>query len=76
MVGDWSFSQFAERTQTTIQNFLEGHGLKVGVINGDSGERNQETINLFRRKPPGYRVNRIHRSWLLKVSTSKLPTSW
>jgi superfamily II DNA or RNA helicase len=43
-------------TQTTIQNFLEGHGLKVGVINGDSGERNQETINLFRKKPPGYRV--------------------
>lgn len=43
-------------TQTTIQNFLEGHGLKVGIINGDSGERNQETIRLFRGTPPRYRV--------------------
>jgi superfamily II DNA or RNA helicase len=43
-------------TQTTIQNFLEGNGLKVGIINGDSGERNQQTINLFRKKPPFYRV--------------------
>jgi hypothetical protein len=27
-------------TQTTIQNFLEQQGLSVGIINGDSGQRN------------------------------------
>ena len=43
-------------TQTTIQTFLEKLGLTVGIINGDSGERNQETIARFREDPPGYRV--------------------
>lgn len=43
-------------TQTTIQNFLEQQGLTVGVINGDFGERNQETIARFRQNPPRYRV--------------------
>jgi superfamily II DNA or RNA helicase len=43
-------------TQTTIQNFLENHGLKVGIINGDSGERNQTTIARFKSTPPEYRV--------------------
>lgn len=43
-------------TQTTIQNFLEAYGLKVGIINGDSGSRNQETIERFRVTPPEYRV--------------------
>jgi superfamily II DNA or RNA helicase len=43
-------------TQTTIQNFLEGHGLKVGIINGDSGGRNQQTIACFKATPPDYRV--------------------
>src|SRR5205807_1690530 len=38
-------------TQTTIQLFLESQGLKVGIINGDSGERNQETIVKFRKNP-------------------------
>src|SRR5258707_10638647 len=54
----WRLVVFTIRreTQTTIENFLEGHGLKVGIINGDSGERNQETINGFRKKPPVYRV--------------------
>jgi len=54
----WRLVVFTIRreTQTAIQNFLEGHGLKVGIINGDSGERNQETINLFRKNPPGCRV--------------------
>ncbi|UPJ58348.1 SNF2-related protein [Bradyrhizobium sp. 192] len=54
----WRLVVFTIRreTQTTIQNFLEGHGLKVGIINGDSGERNQETIRLFRGTPPRYRV--------------------
>ena len=54
----WRLVVFTIRreTQTTIQNFLEGYGLKVGIINGDSGERNQETIKGFRNKPPVYRV--------------------
>jgi Helicase conserved C-terminal domain len=43
-------------TQTTIQNFLEQQGLTVGIINGDSGQRNQETIKYFRQSPPRYRV--------------------
>jgi superfamily II DNA or RNA helicase len=54
----WRLVVFTTRreTQTTIQNFLESHGLKVGIINGDSGERNQTTIERFRENPPGYRV--------------------
>lgn len=54
----WRLVVFTIRreTQTTIQDFLEKRGLKVGLINGDSGERNQETIKLFRNKPPGCRV--------------------
>lgn len=54
----WRLVVFTTRreTQTTIQAFLEGHGLKVGLINGDSGQRNQETIKHFRATPPGYRV--------------------
>ena len=54
----WRLVVFTIRreTQTTIQNFLEGYGFKVGIINGDSGDRNQETINQFRKKPPVYRI--------------------
>jgi superfamily II DNA or RNA helicase len=54
----WRLVVFTTRreTQTTIQNFLETHGLKVGLINGDSGERNQETIKGFWRDPPKYHV--------------------
>ncbi|MGO9238436.1 MAG: DEAD/DEAH box helicase [Methylocella sp.] len=54
----WRLVVFTGRreTQTTIQAFLENHGLKVGIINGDSGTRNQETINGFRQNPPGCRV--------------------
>jgi superfamily II DNA or RNA helicase len=43
-------------TQTTIQNFLEGYGLKVGIINGDSGARNQQMIAQFKAMPPKHRV--------------------
>jgi superfamily II DNA or RNA helicase len=43
-------------TQTTIQNFLESSGLTVGIINGDSGSRNQETIQRFCANPPLHRV--------------------
>lgn len=54
----WRLVVFTGRreTQTTIQIFLEDHGLKVGIINGDSGVRNQETIGRFRQNPPGFRV--------------------
>ena len=43
-------------TQTTIQTFLENYGFKVGIINGDSGQRNQETIERFRASPPQHRI--------------------
>jgi superfamily II DNA or RNA helicase len=43
-------------TQTTIQTFLEERGLKVGIINGDSGARNQETLTRFRKNPPDCRI--------------------
>jgi superfamily II DNA or RNA helicase len=46
----------SRETQTTIQNFLEQQGLNVGIINGDSGERNQEVIARFRETPLRYRV--------------------
>jgi hypothetical protein len=37
----WRLVVFTTRreTQTTIQTFLESQGLKVGIINGDSGTR-------------------------------------
>ena len=55
---DWRLVVFTTRreTQTTIQGFLQTQGLKVGIINGDSGQRNQETITRFRQTPPGCRV--------------------
>lgn len=43
-------------TQTTIQTFLEGQGVKVGIINGESGPRNQVTLSRFRQNPPDFRV--------------------
>jgi superfamily II DNA or RNA helicase len=43
-------------TQTTIQAFLQERGLKVGIINGESGARNQETLASFRKNPPDCRV--------------------
>src|SRR5262249_44115405 len=54
----WRLVVFTGRreTQTVIQNFLEASGLTVGIINGDSGERNQETIAQFRRNPPACHV--------------------
>ncbi len=54
----WRLVVFTGRreTQTAIETFLTSHGLKVGTINGDSGERNQETIARFRKNPPDLRV--------------------
>lgn len=43
-------------TQITIQSFLEEKGFKVGIINGTSGSRNQETIARFRKDPPDCHV--------------------
>jgi superfamily II DNA or RNA helicase len=54
----WRLVVFTGRleTQTTIQAFLEKNGLKVGIINGASGPRNQETISRFRSNPPKHNV--------------------
>src|SRR4029077_5306913 len=43
-------------TQTTIQEFLECKGIKIGIINGASGRRNQETIARFKKNPPEIHV--------------------
>jgi superfamily II DNA or RNA helicase len=50
----WRLVIFSGRleTQTTIQTFLEKQGFKVGIINGSSGPRNQETLARFRKTPP------------------------
>jgi superfamily II DNA or RNA helicase len=50
----WRLVVFTTRleTQTTIKSFLEKQGFKVGIINGTSGPRNQETIKRFRKDPP------------------------
>jgi superfamily II DNA or RNA helicase len=54
----WRLVVFTSRreTQTTIQIFLESLGLSVGIINGTSGSRNQDTIASFRANPPRYRI--------------------
>ena len=54
----WRMVVFTVRleTQTTIQAFLEERGLKVGIINGSSGQRNQDTIKRFWKNPPDYHV--------------------
>ncbi len=54
----WRLVVFTGRieTQTTIQTFLEKRGRKVGIINGSSGSRNQDTLARFRRNPPDCHV--------------------
>jgi superfamily II DNA or RNA helicase len=54
----WRMVVFTGRleTQTTIQEFLERQGIKVGIINGSSGQRNQDTLARFRRNPPEIHV--------------------
>jgi len=55
---DWRMVVFTQRreTQTTIQSYLEQQGIPVGIINGDSGERNQDTIQRFKASPPKINV--------------------
>src|SRR5712664_4159793 len=45
----WRVVVFTTRreTQTTIEAFLEERGVSCGLINGDSGKHNQETIAKF-----------------------------
>ncbi len=54
----WRLVVFTGRieTQTTIQLFLEERGLNVGVINGSTGPRNQETLERFRDNTPDLHV--------------------
>ncbi len=54
----WRMVVFTGRreTQTSIQVYLEALGVKVGIINGSSGQRNQETIARFRSNPPEIRA--------------------
>jgi superfamily II DNA or RNA helicase len=54
----WRMVVFTGRreTQTTIQAYLEELGLKIGIINGSSGQRNQDTIARFRADPPEIRA--------------------
>jgi superfamily II DNA or RNA helicase len=49
------FTRWRE-TQTTIQAFLEENGIKCGLINGDSGEKNQNTIKKLKANPPEINV--------------------
>lgn len=49
------FTRWLE-TQTTIQAFLEERGIKCGLINGESGQRNQETISALKTIPPEIHV--------------------
>jgi superfamily II DNA/RNA helicase len=50
----WRVVIFTTRreTQTTIEAFLQMRGISCGLINGDSGSRNQQTLARFRKDPP------------------------
>lgn len=54
----WRMVVFTGRieTQTTIQNFLEQRGIRVGIINGQSGQKNQDTIANFWKVTPDIHV--------------------
>jgi Helicase conserved C-terminal domain/SNF2-related domain len=55
---DWRMVIFtgSRETQTTIQDYLLQRRIPVGIINGDSGPRNQETIRKFWKTPHECRV--------------------
>ena len=50
----WRMVVFTTRreTQTTIEAFLQERGITCGLINGDSGDRNQRTIASFKKTVP------------------------
>lgn len=52
--GRWRMVVFTCRreTQGIIEAFLQERGIPCGLINGDSGPRNQATIAKFRQDPP------------------------
>ncbi|MCA9374612.1 DEAD/DEAH box helicase [Candidatus Peregrinibacteria bacterium] len=54
----WRMVVFTTRreTQTTIEAFLGENGIKCGLINGDSGPRNQKTIQHFKKEIPELHV--------------------
>ena len=54
----WRMVIFTTRreTQTTIEAFLEARGISCGLINGDSGARNQRTITKFKKPIPEVHV--------------------
>ena len=56
---DWRLVVFTQRreTQASIVARLRAQGIAVGVVNGDTAGRNEETLAAFRASPP--RVNAI-----------------
>lgn len=54
----WRAIIFTRRleTQTTIEALLSSQGIKVGIINGTTGGRNQDTIARLRSDPPSLHV--------------------
>ena len=54
----WRMVIFTTRreTQTTIEAFLQTRGITCGLINGDSGARNQLTIAKFKKAVPEVHV--------------------
>ncbi len=54
----WRVVIFTTRreTQTTIEAFLQMRGISCGLINGDSGARNQRTIARFKKNIPEIHV--------------------
>jgi superfamily II DNA/RNA helicase len=54
----WRAVVFTTRreTQTTIEAFLTARGITCGLINGDSGERNQRSIAKFKKSLPDVHV--------------------
>ena len=51
-------------TQTTIEAFLQMRGITCGLINGESGARNQQTIAKFKKPLPEIHVIVFDRGWL------------
>jgi SNF2 family DNA or RNA helicase len=54
----WRMVVFTTRreTQTSIEAFLQARGIACGLINGDSGARNQRTIAQFKKPMPEIHV--------------------